>query len=86
MPFILDPRELGVGELGVPHGPASHPLFETLDSDKFPELGRRRCRSLKVNGVLRKRAAGGPAQLSSCTGEGEGPSRLSVGSTSGLAA
>lgn len=85
MPFIFDPRELGVGEWGAPHGPASHPLFETLDSDKFPELGRRRCRSLKVNGVLRKRAAGVPAQFSSsCTGEGEGPSRLSVGSTCGL--
>lgn len=55
MPFILDPRELGVGEWGVSRGPASHPAFEALDSDKFPELGRRRCRSLKVNGVLRKR-------------------------------
>lgn len=55
MSFILDPRELGVGEWGVSRGPASHPGFEALDSDKFPELGRRRCRSLKVNGVLRKR-------------------------------
>lgn len=53
MPFILDPRELGVGEWGVFCGPASDPLSETLDSDKFPELGRHRCRGLKVNGALR---------------------------------
>lgn len=45
--------ELAGGEWGVPRGSASDSLFETLDSDKFTELGRHRCRGLKVNGELR---------------------------------